>query len=254
MTGVGAGSSLPNGAEGWGRVNMQYMLNTGVSMKHFDQTTLFVSPGDNIVIPGRIADASKPFRATLVWTDPPGANDPSLVNDLNLSVNIGGNTFVGNNFTAGQSTLGGTADNRNNVEQVWRSGSATNTQVSVTVTAASLNGDGVLGNGDTTDQNFALVLYNFEDAPLTQFGLSGRVVDANGRGIKGVSMSVLNGSDVVATTLTNSFGYFAFWNITGNQTYTLAAKVRRYRFDAQVVNLGSADLTGLNFTPTVSLP
>jgi hypothetical protein len=186
MTGSGAGSSLPNGAEGWGRINMKYMLNTGVAMKYVDQSVSLLSPGDNIVYVGKIADGSKPFRAALVWTDPPAVSDPALVNNLDLSVNIGGNVFLGNVFGNGSSTFGVPVDTRNNVEQVWRAGNSTDTQVTVKISAATLNGDGIIGNGDTTDQHFALVLYNFTDAAQTNFGISGRVVSTAGRGVANV--------------------------------------------------------------------
>jgi hypothetical protein len=254
MTGIGATNPVPNGTEGWGRVNMSSMLNTGVAMKHIDQTTVFLSPGDTLVIPGKIADGTKPFRATLVWTDPPGASDPALVNNLNLSVNIGGNNYLGNNFAGGLSALGGVADTRNNVEQVWRTGVAANTQVAVTITAAALNGDGVIGNGDATDQHFAVVLYNFIDAPLTNFGITGRAVSGAGRGVANVNMVLSNGGGYVASTFTNTFGYFAFPNIPGNQSYTLTPVSKRYRFDSQIVNLGSADMTGILFTSTAGAP
>jgi hypothetical protein len=254
MTGVGASNSLPNGDEGWGRINMKYMLNTGVAMKYVDQSVNFLSPGDNIVYTGRIADGSKPFRAALVWTDPPAVSDPALVNNLDLTVNIGGNVFLGNVFGNGASTFGGPVDTRNNVEQVWRGGNPTNTQVTVKISAATLNGDGIIGNGDTTDQHFALVLYNFTDAAQTNFGISGRVVSTSGRGVANVYMVLSNGGGTVATAYTNSFGYFSFANITGSQSYNLTPLSKRYSIDPQVVNLGSADMTGVNFTASAGTP
>jgi hypothetical protein len=254
MTGVGATNSLPNGDEGWGRINMKYMLNTGVSMKYIDQSVNLLSPGDNVVYTGKIADGSKPFRAALVWTDPPGVSDPALVNNLDLTVNIGGNTFLGNVFGNGASMLGGSADTKNNVEQVWRGGNATDTQVTVRISAATLNGDGIIGNGDTTDQHFALVLYNFTEAAATNFAISGRVVSTAGRGIANVYMVLSNGGGTVATTYTNSFGYFIFPSVAGSQSYTLTPLSKRYTVSPQVVNLGSADMTGVNFTASAGTP
>jgi hypothetical protein len=255
MTGTGATNPLPNGSEGWGRVNMQFMLNTGASMKYIDQSVAFTNPGDSVVYTGKIVDGSKPFRATLVWTDPPGAVDPALVNNLDLTVNIGGTTFRGNNFASGVSIGGGFADTKNNVEQVWRTGDATNTQVVITVSASALNGDGIIGGGDTTDQHFALVVYNFADAAATNFGISGRVVSPTGRGVGNVFMELKNsGGTTVATTFTNTFGFYSFVNIPGTQNYTLTPISKRYTFDAQGVNLGSSDLAGVNFTATHGSP
>ena len=254
MGGVGATNALPNGDEGWGRVNSRLILNTGVAMRLVDQNVTLANPGDQSVYTGRIPDPDKPFRAALVWTDPPGTVDPSLVNNLDLTVNIGGFTYRGNNFAGGISISGGSPNTKDNVEQVRRPAQPANTQVVVTVSAASVNGDGALGNGDTTDQHFALVLYNFEDAPLTHFGISGRVVSSSGRGIAKVNMVLSNGGGVVATTFTNTFGYFVFANILGSQSYTLTPKSRRYGIDPQIINLGTSDLTGVNFTATSGSP
>ena len=247
MGGNGATNPLPNGDEGWGRVNMRYILNTGVAMRLVDQNVTLLAPGDQSVYTGRIPDPDKPFRAALVWTDPPGTVDPSLVNNIDLTVTIGGVTYRGNNFAGGLSVSTGVGDTKNNVEQVRRPQQPANTQVIVNVSATALNGDGVIGNADSTDQHFALVLYNYEDAALTNFGISGRVVNSSGRGVANVDMVLSNGGGFVASARTNTFGYFAFGNIPGSQSYTLTPKSRRYSADPQVINLGGNDLTGLVF-------
>lgn len=167
MTGTGATNPIPNNAEGWGRVNMKFMLNTGVPMKHVNQETTFSNVAENTVYSGTVADPSKPVRVTLVWTDPPGAGgaNPALVNNLDLLVTIGASTYRGNVFTGGLSTTGGSFDALNNVEHVWRpAGIAAGTPITITVNATALNGDGALGNADLTDQHFALVAYNFQNA------------------------------------------------------------------------------------------
>src|SRR4029434_6127500 len=112
---------------------------------------------------GQVADSTKPVRITLVWTDPPASADPALVNDLDLQVNVGGNLYRGSVFTSGVSTTGGTADTKNNVETVFLpAGIPAGTFFSVGVTSVALNGNGVLGNADSTDQHFAIVAYNFQ--------------------------------------------------------------------------------------------
>lgn len=46
MTGVGTNpSTIPNGNEGWGRINMKFMLNTGVPIKYINQSVEFSNPG-----------------------------------------------------------------------------------------------------------------------------------------------------------------------------------------------------------------
>ena len=155
-------ATIPNGIEGWGRVNMKLMMNTGVPIQYINETVVYTDPGMGLAILGTVADSTKPTRVTLVWTDPPGVSDPALVNNLDLQVNVGGNFYRGNVFSAGVSTTGGTADGVNNVENVFLpAGIPAGTFFSVAISAVAINGDGALGNADTTDQHFSLVAYNF---------------------------------------------------------------------------------------------
>jgi hypothetical protein len=254
MSGNGSSSPVPNGDEGWGRVNMKYMLNTGASMKYVDQSVDLLSPGENAVYAGRIVDGTKPFRATLVWTDPAGVSDPALVNNLDLAVTIDGTTYRGNNFSGGLTVSGGTADTKNNVEQVWRSGHTLNTNVSISVSAAALNGDGIIGNGDLTDQHFALVVYNFSEEPPTHFNISGRIMSQSGRAIANASVVLTNGPTVVGITRTSSFGFYSFEAVPGSISYTVTALAKRYTFAPQDVNLGTSDLAGIDFISTSGSP
>ena len=156
--------TVPNANEGWGRVNMKLMMNTGVQTKYVNEAHAFTDPGTLVAYTGTIADSSKPVRVSLVWTDPPGAGDPALVNNLDLTVTIGGNVYRGNVFTNGLSSTGGSADTKNNVENVFLpAGIAAGTSFTISVNAIALNGDGILGNADATDQNFSLVGYNFQE-------------------------------------------------------------------------------------------
>lgn len=169
MDGVGSSDPLPNGDEGWGRVNLKFMLNTGVPMKYIDQNVEFSDTGSSFVANGYVADPTKPVRISLVWSDPPGVTDPALVNDLDLRVTVGGDVYRGNNFSNGNSVVGGSADTINNVENVFLpAGIPAGTGLTIEITASSINGDGILGNGDSTDQHFALVGYNYTEQAQTE--------------------------------------------------------------------------------------
>ena len=186
VTGFGAEAPRPNGSEGWGRINLKYMLNTGVPVRYVNQTVRFSNTGESWSISGRVADSSKPVRVTLVWTDPPGVGNPALVNNLDLTVNIGGVIYRGNVFSNGMSDKDGTHDTVNNVENVFLpAGIPAGTPFSIQVTAAALNGDGILNNSDPTDQHFGLVAYNFEETAAV---VSNENSDFDGDGKSDVSV------------------------------------------------------------------
>ena len=150
----------PNFNEGWGRVHLTNVVNNGANMVYQDQQLTFDNTGESQVISVGVSDPTKPLRVTLVWTDAPGAvgANPALVNNLDLTVQTNGNTYKGNVFSGGWSTTGGTADVKNNVENVFVQ--APGGDAVITINATAIVGDGVYYTGDATDQNFALVCYN----------------------------------------------------------------------------------------------
>lgn len=169
-------ADIPNANEGWGRVLTPSSMGEGVLREYRDQSTVFNATGEQQEITVGIPDPLQPLKITLVWTDAAGAvgANPALVNNLDLEVTTGGSTYRGNVFAAGVSATGGSADTRNNTEQVLvpvPGGDAT-----ITIKATAINGDGVPG-GDSTDQDFALVCSNC--AETASFGLSTDVVSQN---------------------------------------------------------------------------
>jgi subtilase family protein/BACON domain-containing protein len=166
MNGAGAGDSLPSPNQGMGLMNLGRAFDD-IPQLLTDQTQIFGSSGETYQATGFIATANQPLRVTLVWTDAPGSiNGDPWVNDLDLEVTINGQTYLGNVFSGASSTTGGTADTMNNVESVFLLPGATGS-FTVTVRATNIAGDGVPGNDDLTDQDFALVIYNANSAPPT---------------------------------------------------------------------------------------
>lgn len=164
MTGLGANDTLPSNNQGMGRMDFGRSFDSTARLV-VDQTQVFTATGQTYQLSGSVASTSAPFRVTLAWTDAPGPTTGApWVNNLDLEVTIGGVTYKGNVFSGASSVGGGTADSKNNVESVFLpagvSGSFT-----VTVRATNIAGDGVPGNADTTDQDFALVVYNGTSAP-----------------------------------------------------------------------------------------
>lgn len=159
MTGSEANDPLPSNNQGMGRLDLTRAFN-GQSRLMWDQSRVLRESGEVFQAVGSVHIGPRPFRVTLAWTDAPGpVNNAAYVNDLDLEVTIDGVTYRGNVFSGPNSVSGGNADFRNNVESVFFP-VGTVGDFTVRVIARNLRGDGVPGNSDTTDQDFALVISN----------------------------------------------------------------------------------------------
>ncbi len=136
---------IPNVHEGWGRINLDGA--TDGTIQYVDEETGLATGGSRSFTVNSTGD---PLKVTLVWSDYPSTETASinLVNDLDLTVAGPGGTFRGNVFSGGWSTTGGTADRRNNVENVYIQSPGAGTY---TVTVTGYN----VPNGP---QKFALVV------------------------------------------------------------------------------------------------
>lgn len=167
LTGSGANDNLWSNNQGMGALNLG-MAFDGAHRMLRDQLAAdkFTAGGQTRTFTGTITDATKPFRVTLAWTDAPGNTiGGALNNDLDLTVTVGGATYKGNVFQGAQSVTGGSVDHLNNVESVFLP-AGTSGSFTITITAANINSDGVPGNADALDQDFALVIYNAANTPV----------------------------------------------------------------------------------------
>jgi hypothetical protein len=159
---TGAGDTLPSNIQGMGRMDLGRAFDATPRLL-VDQTEVLHATGQTFTLSGSVARADQPFRVTLAWTDAPGTTVGSpWVNNLDLEVSIGGVTYLGNVFRGGASVPGGASDMQNNVESVFLPAGTTG-DFTITVRAANLAGDGVPGDDDLTDQDFALIAYNASD-------------------------------------------------------------------------------------------
>jgi hypothetical protein len=159
LTGTGAGDTLPSNNQGMGLMNLGRAFD-GAPRLLTDQTRVLGSTGETYRVFGSVASTDRPVRITLAWSDAPGTPvGAPWVNDLDLEVTINGQTYRGNVFSGAVSTTGGFPDGQNNVESVFLPTGMSGTFL-VTVRATNIAGDGVPGNGDSTDQDFALVVHN----------------------------------------------------------------------------------------------
>ncbi|MFQ3591361.1 MAG: putative Ig domain-containing protein, partial [Chloracidobacterium sp.] len=165
MTGTGAGDTLWSNNQGMGRMALNRAFDSAPRVLR-DQV-----PADKFTASGQIRvqtvafPASGPLRVTLAWTDVPGAttgSGPRLVNDLDLQVAAVSDIYRGNNFSGANSTTGGSFDRLNNAESVFIPAGTypPGTPVTIQVRAFNIAGDGVPGDSDPLDQDYALVIYN----------------------------------------------------------------------------------------------
>ncbi len=154
---------IPNNDEGWGIVNLEAMFSPALKAAYFDQDSILTTVGQSHTFTVAAADPVRPLKITLVWTDAPGAvnANPAQVNDLDLSVVQGANTYRGNVFASGVSTTGGSFDRLSNIENVYVTNPGS-TPATLTINAAALNADALAGNGAPVAprQDYALVCSN----------------------------------------------------------------------------------------------
>ncbi|MEJ2211860.1 MAG: S8 family serine peptidase, partial [Anaerolineae bacterium] len=155
--------------QGWGRLDAAAVLQPDTPVVYADAPILLGETGEGWQKWLGIADQQRPVRIMLAWTDAPGhglgGDTPAWNNDLDLVVEAGGQIYHGNAFGAdGWSQPGGPADGKNNTEGVFLA-PGTASQIRVRVVAANLTSDGVPGQGDVTDQDFALACYNCRSQP-----------------------------------------------------------------------------------------
>jgi hypothetical protein len=158
----------PNRFSGWGRLDLDAVINPGVDVWLHDQDTLLPGSGSTFAVDLQADDPAQPVRIMLAWTDAPGpgtgGTTPSWTNDLDLGVTLDALSFRGNVFDAatGWSATGGNADAKNNLEGVFLSpeqhaGGA----FSINVLAATIAADALDPWVPLAPrQDFAIVCYN----------------------------------------------------------------------------------------------
>lgn len=116
-------ANIPNNDEGWGRVLLDDALYFDGDAHELivEDVTPGVGQGQTQTFEYEVGSSSVPLEIVLVWTDYPASSGASvtLQNNLDLTVAGPGGTYKGNVFSGGQSTAGGSYDNRN-VEEVVR--------------------------------------------------------------------------------------------------------------------------------------
>jgi hypothetical protein len=229
LNGSNANDTLWSPRQGMGGLNLGTAFD-GVARLLRDQAAVdvFTASGQTRAFSGSVADPTKPLRVTLAWTDAPGSTTAgqALVNDLDLTVTLGDQVYLGNVFNGAFSAAGGAADWLNNVESVFLPAGTSGT-FTVTVTAANIAADGLAPNGTTPRQDFALVIYNTGDGvPLNYVPTAGSYAGLF--------------HPAGAPQLQQSGAFAA--KITGRGTYsgTLQLGANRYPFSGRLNSSGTA--------------
>ncbi|MBI5362323.1 MAG: proprotein convertase P-domain-containing protein [Planctomycetes bacterium] len=239
MTGVGANDTLWSNNQGFGRVNLGLAFDAAARIR-VDQSQVLGATGGTYSVSGNIASASSPFRVALAWTDAPGATTGNaFVNNLDLEVTLNGTLYRGNVFSGANSIAAGTADTRNNTECVFFPAGTTGS-FTITVRGTNIAGDGVPGNADTTDQDFALLAYNATTAaPTPDFTI----------GATPASQTITVGGSTTYTVTTAALNGF-----TGNVTLAASPALSgvTYSFSANPVVAGGSSVLTVTTTAAVA--
>ena len=118
---------IPNAKEGWGQINLENSLNpsaaSGAALDIFQDDERELQAGFSLIYSFDL-DASKGIDITLAWSDSEASanaaqSESRLINDLDLIlIAPDGTSYLGNHFSSGVSTTGGSADNLNNIERI----------------------------------------------------------------------------------------------------------------------------------------
>jgi subtilisin family serine protease len=117
-----AGYTAPDQSVGWGRLDLDNVLYLPGETKRCLLADHTDGLGDQqfVEYEVRVTDPEQPLGVTLCWTDAPGhpAAQVQLVNDLDLVVTNGVETYRGNVYAGGSSVPGGRRDSVNVEENI----------------------------------------------------------------------------------------------------------------------------------------
>lgn len=193
----------PDMRQGWGRMNLRPLLQPESMPVYVDQTTIFTGSGQYFEKKVQISRSDRPLRITLAWTDYPSFSGAAktLVNDLDLSLSLGGITWLGNVFENGESVPGGTPDRLNPTESIYVS-TPTPGIYTIRVSAHLVAADALPLSGGSLEQDFALVVSNAaEQGPAGIIGWDRALYPCSGLARVFVSDTHLRGAGSVNVEL-----------------------------------------------------
>jgi hypothetical protein len=88
--------------------------------------------------------------------------------------------------------------------------------------------------------------FTVTSATAASVNLAGRVLMANGRGLRNAQVRLTTADGTTRTVMSSAFGYYRFTDVQAGQSVTIEILSKRYGFQAQTVNV-SGDVSDLNF-------
>lgn len=193
-------AGFPGLNEGWGRVLLDDAAYFAGDTRRLvvrqakNNTAAALTTGQTMTMQVWVRSGVLPLKVTMVFHDAPGAINTAFapVNDLDLAVvNAEGTAYLGNDFADGVSTVGGTSDAINNVEQVLVPNPAPGVytvQISAPAVNVGQQGYGLVVTGDVLDRCPAdfngdgFVTGDDYDAYAQVFGSGDAAADMDGDG------------------------------------------------------------------------
>lgn len=168
----------PDRFQGYGRLDMAAALQPSEPVLYWDQTDVFTDTGQDWQRTISAVDPEQPIRIMLAWTDAHGhglgGTTPAWVNDLDLLVDAGGESYWGNAVgTDGWSSVDGSADGMNNLEGIFLAPTQHGGSIELSVLAANIATDALSPfdpRGDAPRQDFALACYNCAEGGVPEPG------------------------------------------------------------------------------------
>lgn len=249
-----AGTDVTRSRQGFGRADVKNLYDLRSRMKIVNETDVLTnlqSRSYDLAVP---AGSTLPLKITMVYADPMGnpAATRARVNDLDLKVTApDGTIYWGNNglSTAMWSTAGGSPNVVDTVENVFIRTPAAGVW-RVEVIASSLVQDARLETPGIVDADFALVASGIAPAaPTSAFvSVKGKVLTADGRGIRNASVNMTVGSGEIRTAVAGPGGEFRFDGIRAGEAVILSVRSKRFTFRSPTQMLNVLDETeGIEF-------
>jgi hypothetical protein len=117
---------------------------------------------------------------------------------------------------------------------------------SVTFTDAITKGGVSDVDGNLLPTRFVDASVSIPDSAMPAIEVSGRVLTANGQGLRNATVTLTDADGNVRFATTTSFGYYRFEEIAAGGTYTLRVESKRFHFEPRTIQINNS-LTDFDF-------